>query len=317
MLTVLLATRNGSRTLPGVLEALCNLESPSSGWKLVVVDNGSTDPTREIVYSFRMRLPVTYLFEGRLGKNVALNTGLPHLEGDLAVFTDDDVFPHSDWLVRMRAAADDHRLYSMFGGVVLPRWEAPPPHWVKWVPMGPVFTLTDPRMTDGPTDPWSVFGPNMAIRAEVFRSGICFDTSIGPRGSNYAMGSETELAVRLCQQGHKAWHVRDCIVEHFIRDYQMDKSWVLRRAIRFGRGRLRLSGTADSAAVQCLSGIPVHLFPELLKKGVKTVGGWLSLNEQAAFLARWEFNYHLGQVIEARLIRRQRCPHRDTDKEGQ
>lgn len=290
--------------MPSVLETFSHLDSPSSGWKLVVVDNGSTDPTREIVASFRKRLPVTYLFQGRLGKNVALNTGLAHLEGDLAVFTDDDVFPHSDWLIRMRAAADDHQSYSMFGGVVLPRWEGPPPDWVRWVPAGPVFTLTDPGMTEGPIFPFFVFGPNMAIRAEVFRSGICFDTSIGPSGSNYAMGSETELTLRLGQQGHKAWHVRDCIVEHFIRNYQMDKSWVLRRAIRFGRGQFRLSGTVDSAAIPRLFGIPVHLFPELLKKGVNTVRGRLSFNEQAAFLARWWFNYHLGQVIEARLIRR-------------
>ena len=96
MLTVFLATRNGSRTLPGVLESFTRLRVPPSGWKLVVVDNGSTDQTCEIVASFRASLPVTYVFEGRMGKNVALNTGLTHLEGDLAVFTDDDVFPNPD-----------------------------------------------------------------------------------------------------------------------------------------------------------------------------------------------------------------------------
>jgi glycosyltransferase involved in cell wall biosynthesis len=260
---------------------------------------------------------VTYLFQGRLGKNVALNTGLAHLEGDLAVFTDDDVFPHSDWLIRMRAAADDHQSYSMFGGVVLPRWEGPPPDWVRWVPAGPAFTLTDPGMTEGPIYPYFVFGPNMAIRAEVFRSGICFDTSIGPTGSNYAMGSETELMMRLGQQGYKAWHVRDCVVEHFIRKYQMDKSWVSRRAIRYGRGQFRLSGAVDSAAIPRLFGIPLDVFPELLRQGVKIVRARLSFNEQAAFLARWWFNYYLGQVIEARLIRRQQCPYGDMAKEGQ
>ena len=45
MLTVLIATRNGAATLPRVLASYTQLEPPTGGWKLVVVDNGSTDGT--------------------------------------------------------------------------------------------------------------------------------------------------------------------------------------------------------------------------------------------------------------------------------
>jgi glycosyltransferase involved in cell wall biosynthesis len=313
MLTVLLATRNGSRTLPAVLEAFTRLESPSSGWKLVVADNGSTDQTREIVGSFRERLPLTYVFEERPGKNVALNAGLEHLEGDLAVFTDDDVFPHPDWLIRLRAAADAHLAYSMFGGAVRPRWEVAPPYWLQWVNTSIVFAITDAQMVEGPIDPHFLFGPNMAIRAEVFKGGIRFNTAIGPRGNNYPMGSETELVLRLSRQGHSAWHVPDAVVQHFIREDQMNKPWVLRRAIRFGRGRFRLSQTADATAVPGWFGIPVNLFFKLLKKSAKTALAWLSLNERAVFVARWEFNYFWGHIIEARVIRRERYARSKTD----
>src|SRR5882724_9338189 len=114
MLTVLIATRNGVRTLPRVLEAYTCLQPPTGGWKLVVIDNGSTDQTRDIVLSFLDRLPLEYLFEERSGKNIALNTGLAKLEGDLAVFTDDDAIPSPDWLVSYRAAADTHTACSLF-----------------------------------------------------------------------------------------------------------------------------------------------------------------------------------------------------------
>jgi hypothetical protein len=43
MVTVLLATYNGAETLPKGLNAYCQLQAPRAGWKLVVVDNGSTD----------------------------------------------------------------------------------------------------------------------------------------------------------------------------------------------------------------------------------------------------------------------------------
>jgi glycosyltransferase involved in cell wall biosynthesis len=313
MLTVLFATRNGSQTLPSVLETFTRLQAPPSGWKLVVVDNGSTDQTREIVASFRKKLPLTYVFEARGGKNLALNTGLEHLEGDLAVFTDDDVFPHPDWLIRLRAAADDHPEYSMFGGVVAPRWEVTPPPWITWVDKRIVFAIT-PGMVEGPMEVEFVFGPNMAIRAEVFtKRGIRFDASIGPRGAKYAMGSETELLLRLGRQGHEAWHVQNAVVEHFIRERQMNKAWVLERAIRFGRGRFRVSQTPDAEARPRCLGIPVGFFPWLIRKGVKRAIARLSFDEQALFFARWEFNYVFGQIIEAHAMRRE--PHTDSSKD--
>lgn len=201
MLTVLLATRNRAAILRETLEAFCRLQQPSSGWKLVVVDNGSSDQTPAVLASFSSRLPLHTVSEPTAGKNSALNTGLDLVEGDLTVFTDDDTFPHSDWLVELRNAADAQLGYSMFGGTVVPRWEVPPPHWVQWLQQGPVYSLTDPLMKEGPVPPFSVFGPNMAIRTSVFQSGVRLDPSIGPRGSNYPMGSETELTLRLDRQG--------------------------------------------------------------------------------------------------------------------
>ena len=316
MLTVFFATRNRSQMVGSVLETFSRLQPPFCGWKLVIIDNGSTDRTREVVASFQTCLPLTYVFEGTAGKNVALNAGLGHLEGDLAVFTDDDVFPHSDWLIRLRAAADAHPEYSIFGGVVRPRWEVTPPHWIQWMNTQVAFAITDPEMVEGPTKPWFIFGPNMAIRAEVFREGTHFNTSIGPRGKSYPMGSETELALRLDRQGHKSWHVRDAVVEHFIGEHQMSKSWVLGRATRFGRGSFRMSQTPDVAGVPCLRGIPVNLFTRLFKKGVRSVMAWLSFNEQALLNNRWQFNYFLGNIIEARAMQRERRTANSASKDS-
>lgn len=304
MLSVLMATRNGSRTLTGVLDALTRVRAPSSGWKLVVVDNASTDQTRAIIESFQTLLPLTYVFEGRLGKNVALNTGLEHLDGDLVVFTDDDVFPHPDWLVQLRAAADGHPSYSMFGGVILPRWEVSPFPWVAWLPPAPVFSLTDSRLREGPTDPGFLYGPNMAIRAQVFNGGTRFDPSLGPCGADYPMGGESELLQRLKRQGHKSWHVQEAVVEHLIRDYQMEKSWVLKRAIRFGRGQLHLLRAAEPAAVPSWLGVPPRYLLRMIRRSLRIAAAWLTSNEQKLFVARWELNYLWGHIVEARLLRR-------------
>ena len=181
MLTVLMATHNGAKTLPEVLSAYCKLDSPDGGWKLVIVDNGSTDSTKEIIASFASRLPLTYVFEPSLGKSTALNTGLRSITGDLVVMTDDDALARPDWLVQMRLAADAQPSFSIFGGAIVPHWEVPPPNWI--LPFWSVLTITDPAWEEGPTVVARVSGPNMGVRSNVIEAGYRFDASMGPGGS--------------------------------------------------------------------------------------------------------------------------------------
>jgi glycosyltransferase involved in cell wall biosynthesis len=301
MLSVLLATRNRSEILHDVLEAFCHLREPSSGWRLIVVDNGSTDRTARVIGAFSDRLPLHSLCEPRPGKNHALNAGLSLVAGDLVVFTDDDVFPKTDWLVRLRKAADSQPLYSLFGGVVEPRWQEPPPQWVHWSELGAAYAATSSSAKEGPITPSqfsaAIIGGNMAIRSSIFDSGVRFDCSIGPSGTSYAMGSETEIILRLSRQGHRAYHVQDAVVEHLIRKEQLDKSWVLQRAIRFGRGSHRLSPD-----LKPWMGIPRHLFRDIPKQGFLMVAAWLSFRREALFHAQWFFNVNLGKAIEARIM---------------
>jgi glycosyltransferase involved in cell wall biosynthesis len=309
MLTVLIATYNGAKTLPEVLKAYCRLQTPAGGWKLVIVDNGSTDATKQIIHSFVDRLPLTYLFEPSKGKNAALNTGLAHVEGDLVVFTDDDVLPRPDWLLEMRRAADSHRSFSLFGGTVVPRWEIPPEEWIlvilAWLPVGRVFPNTDPSWNEGPIEPYNLFGPNMAIRTEIFEAGYRFDVGIGPRGGNYAMGSETELTVRLSKAGFTSWHCKQAVVEHIVRRFQLNRAWILGRALKFGRGQYRMWIRYEDVGLKAYLGIPRHLIKDVVKQALYVGRAKLSGDTAELFQERWKFNYLLGQAIEAWLIHRE------------
>jgi L-malate glycosyltransferase len=304
MLTVLFATKDRASILREVLQAYCNLQPPASGWKLVVVDNGSVDSTEQVITSFSHRLPLLRVFEREAGKNRALNAALGLVEGELTVLTDDDAFPRGDWLIELHKAARAQPECSIFGGAIMPRWETPPPRWVQWIDPRPVFTLTDPALKEGPLSPGLVFGPNMAIRTDIFRAGLHFDTAIGPKGTNYPMGSETELVQRLGLAGHKAWYVSHAVVEHFIRKEQLQKAWVLERAIRYGRGKYRLlyaAGKIDGK--QRVSGLP-RLSRQLLREGVIMAASGITFRQESLFRSTWRFNYWRGQLTEARILAR-------------
>jgi GT2 family glycosyltransferase len=206
----------------------------------------------------------------------------------------------------MRLTADANPEFTMFGGVIRPRWEVPPEPWLlAWVPLSPTFALTDPAWSEGPIKSDLVFSPNMAIRSEVFRDGYRFDESIGPRQGEYPMGSETELTRRLSRAGRRAWHTPRSVVEHIIRASQMEREWVLARAVRYGRGQYRLSGGNGGERASAF-GVPIRLLA-----GVIVQAGWaacmaLAGDREARFHRLWSRNYFLGGIREALAIRRER-----------
>src|SRR5262245_60802113 len=180
MLTIFIATYNGATQLRQTLPSLERVTVPPGGWKLVVSENGSTDDTPAVLDAFRSRLPLTVVREPRLGKNTALNTALDQLEGDLAVFTDDDIIADPDWLLALRRAGDARRDYAIFGGAIRPIWPWTPSPWItEWVDLEVCYSVTDPARSEGPVAPNLVWGPNMAIRGELFAAGLRFDERVG------------------------------------------------------------------------------------------------------------------------------------------
>jgi len=80
-------------------DALISLTKQSrSPDEVVVVDNGSTDHTKEIALSFSDRLPLKYVLESVRGIPFARNTGVRNATGDIVAFIDDDSVADENWL---------------------------------------------------------------------------------------------------------------------------------------------------------------------------------------------------------------------------
>jgi len=239
-----MATRNGAQTLPKVLDAYCCLAAPANGWRLLIVDNGSTDGTPQLLSAYAGRLPLQVLYAPQAGKNRALNLAISHaLEGGddaLYIFTDDDATPTADWLLQWQSCADAHPDACIFGGAIVADWAEQPADWLlPLIPTGLTYGVTSPTLPDGPVFPGLIWGANMAVRSSVFAAGHRFDLCIGPNGADYAMGSETELTRRLALAGYRTWFCNAARVSHHIRSHQVKMDYLLRKAWRFGRGKFR------------------------------------------------------------------------------
>lgn len=94
--SIILPTFNRAPFLPAAFEAICG--QTHANWELIVVDDGSTDETKDIVHSWKDACdrPVHYLFQENQGAYGARNTGLDEATGQYIAFYDsDDIWlPH-------------------------------------------------------------------------------------------------------------------------------------------------------------------------------------------------------------------------------
>jgi glycosyltransferase involved in cell wall biosynthesis len=88
MFTVLTPTFNRAHTLSRVWESLRAQTFQAFEW--VVVDDGSTDGTEELIRRWSAPFPVRYLRQDNRGKHVAMNRGVEVARGELIATLDSD-----------------------------------------------------------------------------------------------------------------------------------------------------------------------------------------------------------------------------------
>src|SRR4051812_432432 len=129
--SVIIATQNRAPRLDECLTHLAR-QRFAPGDEVIVVDNGSTDRTGDVIraHSDRFPVPLRSLHEPRPGKSRALARALAVATGDLLAFTDDDVNVAADWVHAIRTAMADPTV-ALIGGAVAPRWERAAPRWLR------------------------------------------------------------------------------------------------------------------------------------------------------------------------------------------
>ena len=108
-LTVVIPARDAAAEIGGQLEALA-MQDWSQPWEVLVVDNGSKDRTREVVESYRDRLPSLRIVDAsaRAGQAFALNEGVRAASSECITFCDADDEVAPGWVAAMGEALARH-----------------------------------------------------------------------------------------------------------------------------------------------------------------------------------------------------------------
>jgi glucosyl-dolichyl phosphate glucuronosyltransferase len=241
--TVLIATYNRADLLDETLASLAKMRvSPQLRWDVIVVDNNSTDNTRDVVERQMARFPVRlgYLFEARQGRSSALNTGIREAQGAVLVFTDDDVRVVDGWLDAATAPLlSGDKAIGYTGGPVQPIWGAAPPAWLD-LERGDLWGTI--AIQNHGSDPFIYeerrkvpLGANMAVRREVFDAIGGFRADLGRSGGRLILGQEVpELLMRARDAGCRGKYVPEMQVRHHIPAKRLTPAYF--RKWWFGKG---------------------------------------------------------------------------------
>jgi GT2 family glycosyltransferase len=294
-ITVIFSCHNGAGRLPRTLASLERQALPTDRWHIVAVDNNSSDDTFAILSSYADRLPIEPMQYPVPGKSGALNRAIERARGELIVFTDDDVDADPNWLSAIVACARANPDYGIFGGRILPDWEARPSgqRFLDWIPMGSTFAIVEDDR-NGPCEATKVWGPNTTIRRSLLTPDLRYREDIGPLpGGVFAMGEDQEIVMRLAGRGARAYRCADAVVHHWIPASSVSERWVQQRGERLGYGVPALFPERVPRGPR-IAGVPVATWLESAMWNLRALALYPLPSSRLRFWAIWKYYYLRG-----------------------
>jgi len=227
--SIILCTRNRAEYLSLTLESLAGVRLPKGfETELLVVDNASTDETSGVVAAARIpQMTVRYHYEPRAGKSVALNNAIARAQGDLLLFTDDDILVPRDWIQGLCEPILRGEAHAVCGAVRIP------PHlnlpWMDNYHRGWLASTEDFRESDIN----NMVGGNMAFTHEVLEQVPALDPQLGAGMRGYHEESLFTWQLRLA--GYRVKYLPHVVAEHHFSKSRLNRKSMLNIADKAGR----------------------------------------------------------------------------------
>jgi glycosyltransferase involved in cell wall biosynthesis len=228
-ISVVICTRNRASKLAQTLERVRAIKS-TLNWELIVVDNGSTDRTKQIVQQFAAceNHAVRFIYEPRSGVSYARNAGWRSSQSDIVAYIDDDCYPTTNFVDAVLDCFCRDPKVGFVGGRIL------------------LHDPSDRRITiqeslerlyfpaNSFIEPGLIHGANLAFRRAALSEAGGYDLWFGP-GAHF-VAEEVELLARISAAGWTGLYEPGPLVYHHHGRKTFWDEWRLRRSYDRGRG---------------------------------------------------------------------------------
>jgi glycosyltransferase involved in cell wall biosynthesis len=231
VISVVIATHNRIAHLKKALESLAIQRLHQNEYEVLVVDNASTDGTKEEVEHFAQKHAfVKYIHENAPGANFARNTGWKNAQGKYIAFMDDDAVADSQWLASIVSCFESIRPQpAIVGGKVLPIWESAKPSWIEGKLLTALSVVDYGEQPRFLKDHEYFFSVNMAFRKELLAAFGGFDVSLGRVGQVLTSNDEILVAKKIRKAGGQFYYDPTANVMHHISANRLTMHWFKKR----------------------------------------------------------------------------------------
>jgi glycosyltransferase involved in cell wall biosynthesis len=218
------------------------------GWEVILVDNASTDKTKDIAAASWNKKPLTdfrILFEPQQGKAFALKKGVNDSKYDYICIIDDDNRVDPQWIHTVYETMQNHPECAAAGGMNRAVFEKEEPAWFRRFEK--VFATGRQEILDGyvPSRNSYLWGAGMTFRHsvwdELYRRGYPEIQSgrVGKSMSGAGEDSELCFAFQLC--GYRLWYTDKLKLDHYMPAARMTTKNLFRLMRGLGRDDVTLT----------------------------------------------------------------------------
>lgn len=251
-ISLVIATYNRAEQLLATLRSVVEQSLAPEAWECVVVDNNSTDATRERVVALCAEHPtlnIRYIFEREQGLSAARNAGIGAAKGDIIAFVDDDERIVPDFLSAYIDLFDAMPEAMAAGGRIIAEYPTGRPRWMSRYAEQPIANpmhygnsvcLFPAGKIPG--------GGNMAFRREALNRVGIFDTTLGRTGKRLIGGEESDLFERMAAVGIRPYYVPRAVMYHIIPSEKLTEEYFARLCYNTGVSQRRRAELHDRVA---------------------------------------------------------------------
>ncbi|MEI7475133.1 MAG: glycosyltransferase family 2 protein [bacterium] len=115
--SVIICTYNYAHLISETIESVLNQSYPQEKIEIIVVDDGSTDNTKEVVQKFKNK--VTYIHKNNEGQTSAFNVGFNNSNGEVIFFLDSDDLFYPDKIKKVCEVYQKYNAKAVYNSLLL------------------------------------------------------------------------------------------------------------------------------------------------------------------------------------------------------